>query len=227
MAEKQHSTLREYVEALIIAGIFLGFSNTFIVKTFYIPSGSMEETLLVGDHLFVNRFIYGPRLTGLEEKLLPMRPLRRGDVVIFRSPERPLDDMVKRCVGLPGDTVQIADKRLYINGQSVEDSEYAQHTDSRTVPASISRRDFFGPYKVPEDRFFCMGDNRDQSHDSRFWHGVPRHYVKGRASIIYWSYAGETADRWHGWGAKIKQLAGTAVGFFTRTRWSRSLHLIR
>lgn len=224
---ERHSTLREYAEALIIAGIFLGFSNTFVVKTFYIPSGSMEETLLIGDHLFVNRFIYGPRLTELEEKVLPLRPVKRGDVVIFRSTERPQQDMVKRCIGLPGDTVQIADKQLYINGKSVDDADYARHTDARTVPSAISQRDFFGPYRVPEDRYFCMGDNRDESHDSRFWHGVPRHYVKGRASIVYWSFGGETSDRWRGWGAKIKQLASTAVAFFTKTRWGRSFHLVR
>jgi len=227
MAEKR-STLREYLEALLIAGIFLGFSNTFLVKTFYIPSGSMEDTLLIGDHLFVNRFIYGPAPTALERKLLPLRDPARGDIVIFRSVERPLIDMIKRCVGRPGDTVQVADKELYLNGRQVEDASYAVHKDRRVLPASISRRDNFGPYEVPEERYFCMGDNRDQSHDSRFWGGVPRHFVKGRAAVIYWSYGGQTPDGvWRGWGARLKQLAGTALGFFTNSRWSRTLRLIR
>ncbi len=225
---KKRSTTREYLEALLIAGIFLGFTNTFVVKTFYIPSGSMEETLLIGDHLFVNRFIYGPAASGFERALLPLREVRRGDVVVFRSPERPRVDMVKRCVGLPGDTVEVVDKQLYINGERVEDSAFAIHRDDRVLPAAVSRRDNFGPYVVPDGRYFCLGDNRDQSHDSRFWLGVPEHYVKGRAVTVYWSFGGETSDGvWRGWAAKVGQLAKTAVGFFTETRWGRTFHLIR
>ena len=109
---KKSSTLREYYEALLIAGVFLVFSNTFVVKTFYIPTASMEETLLVGDHLFVNRFVYGPRPSRAEELLLPGRSVQRGDVVIFRSPENPTVDMVKRCVGLPGDRIEVKNKDL-------------------------------------------------------------------------------------------------------------------
>lgn len=227
MPEKR-STFREYAETILIAGIFLLFTNVFVFKTFYIPSGSMEDTLLVGDHLFVNRFIYGPAPTELERKLLPVRDVRRGDVVIFRSVERPLVDMVKRCVGLPGDTIQIVDKVLYINGQRVEDDGYAVHKDPRVMPAAANRRDNFGPYTVPDDQYFCMGDNRDFSHDSRFWRGVPRHFLKGRAGVIYWSYGGETSDGvWRGFGHKVRQLGGTVVGFFTETRWGRTLKLVR
>ncbi len=223
-----HSTLREYFEALLIAGIFLGFTNTFVVKTFYIPSGSMEETLLVGDHLFVNRFIYGTTATELERKLLPSRPVERGDIVIFRSPERPMVDMVKRCVGLPGDTIEVVNKQLYINGRRVEDDGYAIHKDPRVIPPGAGRRDNFGPLEVPEDRYFCLGDNRDQSHDSRFWNGVPKHYVKGRASVVYWSFGGETSDGiWRGWAHKAGQLVRTAAGFVTKTRWKRTFHLVR
>jgi signal peptidase I len=225
---QKRSTLREYLEALLIAGIFLGFTNTFVVKTFYIPSGSMENTLLVGDHLFVNRFIYGPAISDLERKLLPIREPQRGDVVIFRSVERPLIDMVKRCVGMPGDTVQVVDKALYLNGKRVSDGAFAIHSDPRTLPAAVTDRDQFGPHRVPEGEFFCMGDNRDHSHDSRFWGGVPRSFVKGRASVVYWSFGGMTPDgEWHGMAYKIRQLLGTAVGFFTNTRWSRTLHLVR
>lgn len=229
MAEKKReSTARQYFEALLIAGIFLGFTNTFVVKTFYIPSGSMEQTLLIGDHLFVNRFIYGASPTAIEKKLLPLRDVQRGDVVIFRSPERPRIDMVKRCIGLPGDTIEVRTKQLYINGEPVEDDVYTQHIDSRVVPGEYGKRDFFGPYTVPEDRYFCMGDNRDQSHDSRFWGALPAHYVKGRASIVYWSFGGETPDGvWRGWGARLKQLGGTVAGFVTRTRWGRTFHLVR
>ncbi len=223
MAERRSSTAREYFEALLIAGVFLGFSNTFVVKTFYIPSSSMEDTLLVGDHLFVNRFIYGARgLTALAG-LLPLRGVERGDIVIFRSPEDPKTDMVKRCVGLPGDTVELREKQLYVNGKRVEDASYAKHADSRV----LASRDRYGPLTVPGGHYFCMGDNRDRSHDSRFWGSVPAHFVKGRAFLVYWSYGGETSDgKWHGWGVKLRQLARTAVGFFTRTRWSRTFALI-
>ncbi|MDH3746303.1 MAG: signal peptidase I [Acidobacteriota bacterium] len=226
--EKRNSTLREYFEALLIAVIFLGFTNGFLIKTFYIPSASMEDTLLIGDHLFVNRFIYGSTKWAWEEKILPLRSANRGDVVIFRSPERPSVDMVKRCVAMPGDDVQLRDKDLYINDRWVEDSSYTVHRDNRVVPGGIRQRDNFGPYAVPENGFFCLGDNRDQSYDSRFWGPVPAHFVKGRALLVYWSFGGETPDgTWPGWGAKIRQLGKTAAGFLTRTRWKRTFHLVR
>jgi signal peptidase I len=226
--EKRRSTSREYLEALLIAGIFLGFTNSFVVKTFYIPSASMEETLLIGDHLFVNRFVYGPVVTKVERILFPSRSVERGDIVIFKSPERPGVDMVKRCVGLPGDTVRVVDKDLYINGEWVEDADYTIHRDPHMFPETRRQRDNFGPYTVPEGHYFCLGDNRDHSYDSRFWGPVPAHYVKGRAFLVYWSFGGETPDgTWPGWGKKIRQLARTASGFLTRTRWNRTFHLIR
>lgn len=221
---KRQSTFREYFEALLIAGIFLGFTNSFIFKTFYIPSASMEETLLVGDHLFVNRFIYGAKASAIEKKLFPLRDVNRGDVVIFRSPERPGIDMVKRCVAIPGDTVQIVDKQLLVNGERQNETAFAIHRDDRPLKG----RDRFGPYVVPADHYFCMGDNRDHSYDSRFWGPVPAHFVKGRAFLVYWSFGGKTPDgAWPGWGARIKQLALTATGFVTKTRWGRTLHLVK
>ena len=224
--QKRESTLREYFEALLIAVIFLGFTNGFLVKTFYIPSASMEDTLLIGDHLFVNRFIYGSTVWNWEEKILPLRKVDRGDVVIFKSPQRPMVDMVKRCIGLPEDEIRMVDKDLYINGSWIEDSTYTVHRDDQRGRAL--QRDNFGPYSVPEDGFFCLGDNRDQSYDSRFWGPVPSHFVKGRALLIYGSYAGETPDgEWHGWGTKLAQVFRTALGFFSQTRWSRTFHLIR
>jgi signal peptidase I len=227
---KERSILREYLEALLIAFIFLRFTQVFVTQTFYIPSGSMEDTLLIGDHLFVNRFIYGPAATGLEEKLLPSRDVQRGDIVVFRSPENPKLDLVKRCVGVPGDEIRLVDKALYINGDRVEDESYTKHTDD--VPAMFDprrqRRDNFGPFTVPPDHYFCMGDNRDNSNDSRFWGPLPAHLVKGRALFIYWSYGGETSDgQWRGFGEKLGNILRTAVGFFTRTRWERTFRLIR
>jgi signal peptidase I len=222
---KTQSTIREYLEALLIAGVFLGFTNTFLVKTFYIPSASMERTLLVGDHLFVNRFIYGPTASDLVGKLMPVRAVRRGDIVIFRSPEEPQIDMVKRCVALPGDEVRVVDKRLYVNGDWVDDSAVTQHSDPRVLAGS---RDNFGPLIVPDDHYFCMGDNRDNSNDSRFWGTVPAYFVKGRALLVYWSFGGETSDgTWRGWGSRLRQLGATAIGFFSKTRWSRMFHVIR
>lgn len=232
----RRSVVREYAEALLIAGIFLGFTNTFVVKTFYIPSGSMEETLLIGDHLFVNRFIYGLGTATQPVPLLPQREIERGDIVIFRSPETPTTDLVKRCVGLPGDRIEMRRKVLYVNGEEVDDELYTRHSDAKVFSDQPSpfydqqarKRDNISAFTVPEGEYFFLGDNRDQSYDSRFWGTVPRHYLKGRAQVIYWSYAGETPDtEWSGWGAKLTQLARTAGGFFGQTRWDRTFHVVR
>jgi signal peptidase I len=230
----EKSILREYAEALLIAAIFLRFANVFVVQTFYIPSGSMEQTLLIGDHLFVNRFIYGPAPTAPEKTLLPARTVHRGDIVVFRSPENPNLDVVKRCIALPGDVVDVVDKKLYLNGKQVRDESFAQHTDPNLFPDSpfiseqFRRRDQFGPYTVPPDSYFCMGDNRDHSHDSRFWEALPAHLLKGRALLIYWSYGGETPDgSAETTGQRVRRLGKTALGFFTNTRWERTFRLIR
>ena len=232
MAE-QRTLAREYLEALIIAAVFLLFTNTFVIQTFFIPSQSMEDTLLVGDHLFVNRFIYGPAPTALERKLLPSRPVRRGDIVVFRSPETPTLDLVKRCVAVGGDTVQVIDQQLYTNGKKVNDASYALHKNSDAglgvfADPRMSVRDNFGPFQVPAGHYFCMGDNRDNSYDSRFWGPLPAHLVKGRALFIYWSYGGKTSTgQWEGAGAKLRDLGETALGFFSKTRWERTFRLIR
>lgn len=231
MAQDRHIA-REYLEALIIAAIFLQFANTFVVQTYFIPSASMEDTLKIGDHLFVNRFIYGPAPTAVERKLLPLRPVRRGDIVVFRSKENPRIDVVKRCIGVPGDTIRIVDKKLFINGKAVDDSSYAMHRDPSHVPQySLSQtgtRDYFGPVTVPPASYFCMGDNRDNSWDSRFWGELPASYLLGRAFAIYWSYGGQTSDgTWQGWGSKLADLGKTALGFFSKTRWNRTFRLVR
>ncbi len=234
MTERRHHPVwREYLEALLVAGLFLGFTNTFVLKTFYIPSASMEDTLLVGDHLIVNRYVYGLG-AGAATALLPARSPHRGDVVVFRSPEDPGIDLVKRLIGLPGDTVELRQKQLLVNGQEVHDDGFAVHKDSRVGSErsastyQLYRRDNFGPVTVPAGQYFFLGDNRDHSYDSRYWGAVPRHYIKGRAFLIYWSYGGETSDgQWPGLGAKLRQLAKTAAGFVTKTRWQRTFQLIR
>ncbi len=225
---------RETLEALIIAAIFLRFANTFVVQTFYIPSGSMENTLLIGDHLFVNRYIYGPVKAWWGDSFLPARAVHRGDIVIFRSPEDPTIDIVKRCIGLPGDTIEVSDKQLYINGKRVHDSSYAIHKDPTTypdlanLPDQYRRRDQFGPYTVPADNYFCMGDNRDSSYDSRFWGPLPRKLLKGRAFMIYWSCGGQTPNgSWQGWGRTLGHIVKTLVGFPFKSRWGRTFQIIR
>jgi len=231
--QPQRSVLREYLEALLVATVFLGFSNTFVVKTFYIPSQSMENTLLVGDHLFVNRFLFGPTTNSLVDGALPSRGVRRGDIVIFRSVKDPQIDMVKRCVALAGDVVEVRNKRLFVNRTEIADESFAIHRDARIYPNQPAlregaQRDNFGPYTVPQEHYFCMGDNRDFSYDSRFWGPVPAANVKGRPVMIYWSFGGGTSDGvWRGWGNRLAQFGRTAMGFFTKTRWSRTFLLLR
>jgi signal peptidase I len=221
MAEKaERSVFREYFEAILIAAIFLRFTNVFVVQTFYIPSGSMENTLLIGDHLFVNRFIYGPAATELERKILPLRAVQRGDIVIFRSKTDKGMDIVKRAIGVPGDTIQVDSGELYLNGKDVADESYAIH--KRPDPP-FAPRDWFGPVTVPERRYFFMGDNRDESLDSRFWGFLPAHLVKGRALFIYWSNGNQPPEGTN----PIAGLLRTALGFFSNTRWDRSFRLIR
>jgi signal peptidase I len=229
----ERSIYREYLEALIIAAIFLQFANHFVLQTFYIPSGSMENTLLVGDHLFVNRFIYGPEPPAFA-RFLPARSIRRGDIVIFRSTENPTVDVVKRCIGLPGDVIEVVNKQLSINGKAVHDESFAVHKDPNVypnrdyLPTQYRYRDNYGPYTVPQGHYFCMGDNRDNSWDSRFWGSLPAEMLKGRALFIYWSYGGGTpsgADETV--GETLRGLFRTALGFLPNTRWRRTFQLIR
>jgi signal peptidase I len=233
-APKPEGGLRVWVEAIVIAILFLQFANTFVLQTFYIPSGSMKETLLIGDHLFVNRFIYGGAPSRLEKALLPSREVKRGDILVFRSVEDEGIDVVKRCIAVAGDRVEVSNKHLYLNGHRVEDDAYAVHKDPQVISRGsqsyphLAQRDNFGPFLVPEDHIFCMGDNRDESHDSRFWGPLPLSHVKGRALVIYWSYGGETPDgQWRGWGAKVGQILRTLVGIPFKTRWERTGRLIR
>ncbi len=229
----RRSVLREYYEAFLVAVILALFARTFVFENFKIPSGSMENNLLVGDHLVVNRFIFAPHHDTPLHRLLPYRAPRRGDVVVFRFPEDPRRDFIKRCVAVAGDTVEIREKVLYINGVP-QDEPYVVHKDPITwpdlpgIPESRRRRDNFGPYTVPPGTIFCLGDNRDNSYDSRYWGAVPLSYLKGRAVVIYWSYEAKRNDwQWRGVWHRLKQLAGVALHFVTRTRWERTFRLIR
>lgn len=229
----KRSVTREYYEAILVAVILALFARTFVFENFKIPSGSMENNLLVGDHLVVNKFIYGPHFSDALEHLLPYRNPRHGDVVVFKFPEDPRRDFIKRCIGLPGDTIEIRAKQLYLNGV-LQHEPYVVHKDpmvypdSPLEPPSLRLRDNFGPYTVPPGTIFCLGDNRDNSLDSRFWGPVPRSYLKGRAVIIYWSYEAPHNDwRWQGLGHRLRQLWDVFIHFLTKTRWNRTFHLIR
>jgi signal peptidase I len=163
-----------------------------------------------------------------------MHTVRRGDVVVFKFPQDPSRDFIKRCVGLPGDEITIRDKVIYVNGQKVDDDAYTYRTDPRVYPRSVfldnsyRDRDNFGPFSVPEDQYFFLGDNRDNSNDSRFWGPVPARFIKGRAFLIYWSFEGKRESiGWPGLPGKLEQLSEVFLGFFTHTRWERSFRVVR
>ena len=213
------SVPREYFESLVIAVILALFIRTFVVQAFKIPTGSMEPNLLIGDHLLVNKFVFGPYLSGVERTLLPMKEIARGNVIVFKFPEDPERDFIKRVIGLPGEQVEVRHKRVYVNGKLLNEP-YAHYLEqpppvpdevpAGDVPASGGDpRESYGPVTVPPKHYFVMGDNRDNSQDSRYWGFLPRDYVKGRGLVIYWSYDAE---------------AGNIV---TGTRWGRLLDQVR
>jgi signal peptidase I len=214
------STVREYFESIVVAVILALFIRTFVVQAFKIPTGSMEPNLLVGDHLLVNKFVFAPTATSLERTILPMRDIRRGDVVVFKFPEEPERDFIKRVIGLPGDTVEVRSRQVFINGTRIEEP-YAHYLlpagEDETTGFDVRAR--YGPVTVPASHYFMMGDNRDNSQDSRYWGFLPAHYVKGRALTIYWSF--EPLEP----GAQEGPLA-PLTSLFTGTRWSRILHQI-
>ena len=226
------STLREYFESIVIAVILALFVRTFIVQAFKIPTGSMENNLLIGDHLLVNKFVFGPSETGLERALLPMGTVKRLDVVVFKYPEEPERDFIKRVIGLPGETVELRAKKVYINGRALEEPyvhflEEPRHNAELSEVTSSDVRENYGPVTVPPNQYFMMGDNRDNSADSRYWGFMPRDYVKGKALLIYWSYESGREDyEDDSASATVKGLASVFMHFFTKTRWDRLGHLI-
>jgi signal peptidase I len=187
------SWYREWSEALIVALVLAMIIRTFLFQAFKIPSGSMLETLQIGDHLLVNKFIYGTHIPFVADGFLSLRSPERGDVIVFEFPEDANEsyfkrrDFIKRVVGVPGDTVEIKAKQVYVNGEAVT-FEQEEHKDNTLVPSLASPRDFFGPVEVPQGNYFVMGDNRDYSYDSRFWGYVERSKIKGKAIIKYWSW---------------------------------------
>ncbi|MBW2636913.1 MAG: signal peptidase I [Deltaproteobacteria bacterium] len=196
MNKVNKSIIKEYAETIIIAILIALFIRTFLVQAFKIPSGSMKETLLIGDHILVNKFIYGLTIPFLRKTLVPVSDPERGDVVVFIYPIDRSKDFIKRVVGIAGDTIEIKNKKIFINGAPSNDA-HGVYKDNLIYPRAMQPRDNFGPVTVPEGSLFVMGDNRDQSLDSRFWGFVNLKDVLGQAFIIYWSWNTNESDvRW-------------------------------
>lgn len=226
---RKNSTFREYFELIVETAVFVFFVMTFVVQAFQIPTGSMEPTLLVGDFLLVNKLAYVHPATALERAVLPRKKVERKDIVVFKYPNDLSKDYVKRVIALEGEKIEIKDKQVYINDKPIEE-DYKVHTDSQVFTKSEyyqyddSIRDNFGPVVVPPGHFFVMGDNRDNSADSRYWRFLPLENIKGKPWIIYFSYKAER-NAWQktGIGDRIKKF----VSFIPKARWSRILRIIR
>ncbi len=245
------STAREYFESLVITVILALFGTTFIVQAFKIPTPSMEDNLLVGDHLLVNKFAFGAR-GSVFDRILPLKDIKRGDVIVFKYPKDLTKHYVKRAIGLPGDRIRIVDRQVFVNGVALNEP-YKIH---KAPPGSYDRfGDFFPPkphygrvashgadedpfwYEeytkddeivVPPNQYFAMGDNRDNSADSRYWGFVPREFIVGKALIIYWSYETDSDEyRRTDVVDRVQQITDLFTNFFTKTRWSRSFKIIR
>ena len=216
----QKAILRDYVETILICVIFVIFSRAFVFQQSKIPSGSMEDTLLVGDYIMVNRFIYAPTSLGLERALLPIKPIQRGDIVVFKQPNEPEIDYIKRVVGIPGDTVEVRRGYLFVNGDPIPEPYV---NEAYRINATYQH-----PVKVKPGHYFVMGDHRNSSSDSRVWGQVPRELVKGRALLIWYSFDEQRSntaylpldERLKSWAYKLRHFAG-------RTRWGRCFSLIR
>ncbi|SNB45763.1 signal peptidase I [Geobacter sp. DSM 9736] len=186
-APKKKHIVREYAESIIIAVLLALVIRTFVVQAFKIPSGSMEDTLAIGDHILVSKFIYGTEIPFTNKKVLKIRDPRRGDVIVFEYPEDPSKDFIKRVVGTPGDVVEGRNKQVFVNGKLYV-NPHEVHKEKEVIPKEMNPRDNFGPVTVPPDAYFVMGDNRDRSYDSRFWKFVTADKIKGLAFIKYWSW---------------------------------------
>jgi len=248
----QKGLIRDYFETIVICVIFVVGARAFVFQQSKIPTGSMIPTLLIGDYIVVNKFVYAPYASELEKMILPVRDVQRGDIVVFKYPEEPEKDYIKRIIGLPGEVVEIRDKTVHINGRpmtepyKVHETELNQDSWNRVKegeaqpqlsaatprprPFSHFRSDEhfnFGPFMVPPGSYFAMGDNRDNSKDSRSWGAVPRANIKGRAFVIFWSFTGEEGDYTRtGVLERTKSVANKVLHFVTKSRYRRVFRLI-
>jgi signal peptidase I len=220
-AQARKSVLREYAEAIVVA-ILLAFAiRVFVVQAFKIPSGSMIPTLLIGDHILVNKMAYGlqwpadckllmgfpPVTCYTSQTLIPFGDPQRGDIIVFRYPEDEDKDFIKRIIGIPGDTIEVHNKVVSVNGVPADDRDHTQRVDPGMIDGAINPRDNFGPIRVPANSYFVMGDNRDQSLDSRFWGYVSAEKIRGKAFRIYWSWSGQGSwEQWVRWERLAKSI---------------------
>ena len=238
------STAREYFESLTITVILALFGTTFIVQAFKIPTPSMEDNLLVGDHLLVNKFAFGAP-GSLADSALPLRDIKRGDIIVFKYPRDLSKHFVKRVIGLPGDRIHVADDQVFVNGEPLVEpykrmrpnmfrEEFPPLQGSTSIYQSDGIEGWYEPYRhkreivVPADQYFAMGDNRDNSLDSRYWGFVPRGLIVGKALIVYWSYEADSdAYRQTEVRDVIRKAFDLVTNFFSKTRWSRTFKIIR
>lgn len=206
--DKQKTKTREYIESFIIALVIAFFVRSFFIQAFKIPSSSMEPTLLIGDHLLVNRMTYVVKVPFTDIVLLNLGKAKRGDIIVFRYPQDRTKDFIKRVIAVEGETVEIKDKTIYVNGQRIIDP-WGRFVEKEPIPAALSPKDNLPPIKVPNGSYFVMGDNRDRSLDSRFWGFVSQNDLVGKALILYFS-----------WNTQ----ADEPLDYI---RWSRIGHLIR
>jgi signal peptidase I len=238
------STAREYFESLTITVILALFGTTFIVQAFKIPTPSMEDNLLVGDHLLVNKFAFGSP-GSVVDAVLPLRDIRRGDIIVFKFPRDLTKHFVKRVIGLPGDHIHVVDDQVFVNDQPLVEAykrlrpnsyreEFPPLQGSTSVYQSDGIEAWYEPFRnhgevvVPPNQYFAMGDNRDNSLDSRYWGFVPRGLIVGKALIVYWSYETDS-DSYRQTGVRnvLIQAKDLVTNFFSKTRWSRTFKIIR
>ncbi len=230
--EPRQSTLREYFLTTVVCTIFALFVTTYVVHPMTVPTPSMEPTIMVGDRLLIDKFTVRNGFLEGTLSVAPEHPIQRGDILVFKFPEEPEVLYVKRLIGLPGETIDIQDKQVYINGERLEEP-YKHHSDSMTyqrrpLPHGFVgdfQRDNYGPVQVPKDQYFMMGDNRDNSADSRYWNFLPQSYVVGRPLLVFWSYQDDPTA--HTRTDYIKLYAERVFYFFHKTRWNRTFQLIR
>jgi signal peptidase I len=226
--KKAQGVFREYFELIAETAIFVFFVMTFVAQASQVPTGSMENTMLIGDFLLVNKMAYKEPVLPFEGAVLPRKAIEHNDIVVFKSLEEPGKDLVKRVIGLPGDRIEIKNKQVLINGEPVAET-FKLHKDDRIFQENGYYRyddlirDNFGPLDVPPGHYFVMGDNRDESYDGRYWGFLPFDHIKGRPWVIYFSY--EAEDNTH-LRTSLRDRLGRLAKYIPKARWNRILRTI-
>lgn len=226
--EREVGLFREYFELIVETAVFVFFVMTYVVQASQVPTGSMENTMLIGDFLLINKIVHAEPAFPLEENILPRKDIARYDVVVFKSLEEPAKDLVKRVIATEGDTIEIKDKQVYVNGNPIAEN-YKLHKDSQIFSNQgyfrydEAIRDNFGPVEVPPDHAFVMGDNRDESYDSRYWGFLPLDQIKGRPWVIWFSYRAEKNAHLK---THVRDRLSRLVQYIPRARWNRIFNVI-